>query len=445
MMRKILFATLLMLSGACVSIPKGSDSAQVVAANALLQDFETVPALSSEVPASVSALLRFVGLDQGGTIHAHMDAGTGLPRVNVTIESNDSRQPLGLDADGLLVAIDTEQRSTVPGQVEFEWTPWHGNGRYVLNLQLLDWRNGNIPSSHVITVNVTGIPEGVPNVKSRFIQLYQDHFGLTLTSPAFAHYNAPDPGNGDESRWVSTAYIGDRLYEIDIFDSGKITSTSYAINSDEGGGFCNPSGTIRILAVVVDYGNTGLDPAEVEAALRDGLDEAESHWSDYSREIGLSAPILEVGLTTFVYGAPSHPGQYLTPQEIRSASGLDPADFDLLVEIDLDKDNTSTGQYGGLGVSLGDGCRPLGSRQVNIGFNVRDRNSLENAMNVSVFEHELMHGMGWMHWWPNESGDGMSWLNSRAGWEPHLLFGWMDVDGDGVIEIQDPTPYGLIP
>lgn len=383
-------------------------------------------------------------LDEGGTIHASTNPATGLPTATTLVESSDSYLPLGLEADGLLVAIDTEQRGATPYQVEFEWTPWHGNGRYVLNLQLLDWQNNTLPSSQVITANVVGLPEDAPTVKSRFIDLYRNRFGLNLTAPTFARFNASSHSPDKESRWVSTAYIGNHLYEIDILNNGTITTPSYAINTDESVGFCRPSGTIRMLAVVVDYGNTGLDPADAESALRAGLEEAQQQWADTSLQIGLSEPVLQVELTTFVYGPPPLTGRYVTPDEIRSASGLDPADFDLLVEIDLDKNNTITGQYEGMGVSLGDGCRPLGVRHTNSAFNVRDQNSLENAMSGSIFNHELIHSMGWMHWWPNQSGDSLSWVHSRTGWEPSLLFGWTDVDGDGIIEILDPTPYGLI-
>jgi hypothetical protein len=28
---------------------------------------------------------------------------------------------------------------------------------------------------------------------------------------------------------------------------------------------------------------------------------------------------------------------------------------------------------------------------------------------------------------------------------PTLMFGWTDSDGDGVVEILDPTPYGMAP
>lgn len=440
----LLLGGLLVLSGACTAAPTGGERGQIAAASGVLADLEEPTTPSSDTPASVSALVRFVELDQGGTIYAGTDPATGLATVSVRIESNNSRLPVGLEADGLLVVLHTDKGGKTPNQVELEWTPWHGNGRYVLNLQLLDWQNRTAPSSRVITVDVVGIPEDAPTLKSRFIELYRERFNLNLAAPVFARYNAPDRNSSELSRWVSAAYIEDRLYEIAIFDNGTITGTSYVLNSDEGGGFCRPSGTLRMLAVIVDYGNTGLDPADADAALRAGLEEARARWAETARQIGLPAPILDVELTTLDYGAPPRAGRYVTPEEIRSASGLDPADFDLLAEIDLDKDNTTTRQYGGLGVSLGDGCRPSGSRRTNIAFTVMDRNLLENAVPRLVFEHELIHSMGWMHWWPNQTGDGLSWAHSSGGWEPTLMFGWVDVDGDGIIEILDPTPYGLI-
>jgi hypothetical protein len=439
----VLLASLLFATCGCAVAPKSSERGEIVTAQPVLDDVGGAITPFPRVPVSVSALLRFVELAQGGIIHASVDGATGLPMATVRVESNDSHLPLGLEADGLLVAIEANKSAALPNQVELKWTPWHGNGYYVLNLQLLDQQNDAIPSSQVIIVNVAGISENAPAVKSKFIELYRNRFGLNLTAPVFARYIALDPLAGEISRWVSAAYIGNRLYEIDLFDNGAITSTAYAINSDEGGGFCRPAGTIRLLAVIVDYGNTGLNPADVDTALRSGLEAARKRWVDYSRQLGISEPILNVELTTFVYGAPSQPGQYVTPDEMR-ARGLNPSSFDLLAEIDLDKNNSVTGQYEGVGVSLGDGCRPGGSRRTNLAFNVTNRKLMQSAMPRSVFEHELMHSLGWMHWWPNKAADGLSFAQSGEGWEPSLMFGWTDTDGDGIIEILDPTPYGLI-
>lgn len=136
--------------------------------------------------------------------------------------------------------------------------------------------------------------------------MYRERLGLT-GSPIFARFNASTYSPYKESRWVSTAYIGNHLYEIDILDNGTITTPSYVINSDESVGFCRPSGTIRMLAVVVDYGNTGLDPMDVEAALlawywRGPL---QQQWANTSLQIGPSEPVLQVELTTFVDGTPA--------------------------------------------------------------------------------------------------------------------------------------------
>src|SRR6185295_4147251 len=119
----------------------------------------------------------------------------------------------------------------------------------------------------------------------------------------------------------------------------------------------------------------------------------------------------------------------------------DPAQFDILTEIDLDHDNLATGHYDGLGVSLAGGCRTSGSNRVNIAMNV---NSSEgSSVGGSIFEHELTHAMGWQHWWANGSGSTPDWASLAGYWMPWRMFGWTDLDGDGVIEIQDPTPYGI--
>ena len=58
----------------------------------------------------------------------------------------------------------------------------------------------------------------------------------------------------------------------------------------------------------------------------------------------------------------------------------------------------------------------------------------------AVYHHEVAHYWGWEHGWSPSCGA------TRLGFEPFIaspvLFGWEDVDGDGVPEIVDDTPYG---
>ncbi|HEY2981861.1 MAG TPA: hypothetical protein VGJ22_11815 [Anaerolineales bacterium] len=399
------------------------------------------------VEAPSAALVRFVDVADGGTIGASVDPITGFPRATVRIESSvdDSQLSIGLDANGLMVShTGYESHASLPFQRDLTWTPWEGNGQYVLNVQLLDWDTAHqVLSSQQIVVNVTGIPDSTPSVRQRFIDLYRQDFGITLTAPAFARYNKLFAEALDAARWVSTAYIGDRVYELAIFDDGTVGSTSSIVSSDSGA-YCRPIGTIDMLAVIVDYGNTGVDPAAVAADLAFSADRSNQRWARYSANIGFSEPILHVNLTTVTAGAPPAPGQFLTVDQVRALTGYDTAGFDVTAEIDLDADNVTVGQFGGLGVSLGGGCRPSGSNSVNIGMDVIQPDFQPgDGVGGSVFDHELIHGMGWMHWWPNGLADSRSWIDTYDAWNPYLLFGWTDTDGDGLIEIQDPTPYGL--
>jgi hypothetical protein len=57
---------------------------------------------------------------------------------------------------------------------------------------------------------------------------------------------------------------------------------------------------------------------------------------------------------------------------------------------------------------------------------------------ATAYHHELGHVWGWDHDWSacESRGAFSSFITAPA------LFGWTDTDGDGVIEINDPTPYG---
>ncbi len=405
----------------------------------------TVSEPSVNEPAT--SLVRFVGLAEGGTINASVDPATGLPTATVLIESDSDLGLLsiGLDANGMMVAhVGYESTGTLPYQREIVWTPWAGNGEYVLTVNLLDWdATHQVLSSQAIHINVIGIPEGTATVRERFIQLYQQNFGVLLSYPAFARYNKLFPDAVDDARWVSSAYIGNTLYELDLMDDGSVYPTTSILNSDNGS-FCRPSGNINMLAVIVDYGNTTANVAELEADLLFSLNRSNQRWADYSAGIGLAEPILHVDLTTVFAGPPVTSGQFLTAEQIRTITGYDPAQFDIVTEIDIDTDNSAAGTYGGRGVSFGGGCRPSGSNFVNIGMNAETGGFQPGEGPAgSIFDHELIHGMGWMHWWPNQYADSSSWINTVYSWDPYLFFGWTDPDGDGIIEIYDPTPYGL--
>jgi hypothetical protein len=62
---------------------------------------------------------------------------------------------------------------------------------------------------------------------------------------------------------------------------------------------------------------------------------------------------------------------------------------------------------------------------------------------VMDFNHELSHVFGLVDDWPIPPdmipGPFGQPIND---WVPYPMFGWTDADGDGIIEMLDPTPYG---
>jgi hypothetical protein len=111
--------------------------------------------------------------------------------------------------------------------------------------------------------------------------------------------------------------------------------------------------------------------------------------------------------------------------------GLSPDDFRPVIVVDLNPDRVAggfanpggdiyMGNYGRWTAALGE----------------REWSSVARA----VYHHEVAHYWGWDHGWSSTCGA------TKLGFEPFIaapvLFGWEDVDGDGVPEIIDDRPYG---
>jgi hypothetical protein len=407
----------------------------------------TLQADSSPANTEEPYSIRLADLQDGATV-TPVIAANGFPVIDLQVETTGPiplYSVLALEADDLWVS-QAETDGADPSNTVLQWNAWHGNGNYTLIVQVLDYEAGGVLASKTVHVTVSGIPNGTLTVKERIIQVYQQQFGLNLTAPTIARYTKPSPYAVEESRWVSAAYMGNKLYEVNIFDNGFAGGQVYDLNSDTNG-FCRPAGRYNMLVIFVDYGNTGLDPALGIPSIEEWRLKANRIWSDYSTSIGLSEPILQIDrMETAIVSAPPTPGQSLTVDQVQQLTGKNPSDFDLLVEIDLDANNSFAGQYGGLGISLNGGCLPGGAQRVNIAFSAIDQETLLNGAPGSVFGHELEHIMGWEHWWLNGLANNADQVDKGLFWMPTLLFGWTDTDGDGIIEILDTsTPYGLVP
>jgi hypothetical protein len=343
--------------------------------------------------------VSFMDLVDGSTVTL-VDGPLG-PQVETKVRA----APMGdqcklfLQADGLMMdmhrSADVATYSTV-----MTWWPWHGNGDY--ELQLTSWPMDLCCRQAVqtITVKVSGFPASQPTITDRFIQLYQREFGLNLSAPIVTRYLKPIEEAIDVTRWVSVAYIADKMYELDLFDDGTSRAVSRPIGHRIPGDdpMCRPAGEYEMLFVFVDYHNTGV----TEENAMQALVEAEAKYNDFYLQQALAAgssePILQVHVTGFFLDRPVIPGQLLLPAEIAERTGVDTNQYDLIVEVDLDSTMSVSSQFSGVGFG-GTGCFDTGSPYVNIYFVVTTARDMD--FSGTIFDHELSHSLGWMHWWPN--------------------------------------------
>jgi hypothetical protein len=416
-------------------------------------DIEVVAGAAVRPPAgsapSGRLQIRFLNVADGGTITARTGA-QGLPLASLRVEA-DAVPPrdtfpiqVYVDADGLDIGVAVNTNKELSFRADFQWSPLRGNGKYVLIAKALSFDRLTEVSQR-ITIEVAGIPPSVPSPLAKIIQVYQKEFGLALAAPAVARFN--DLANPSKSKWVSTAYIGPTLYEVDVWDAGRTWGGTRPVNNPQPWPACRPAGRLRLLVVFVDYRNTDLTPDAALKALKAAAARANGEYAQYATDHGWKTPILQLDVTGAYVSPPPSPGKLITAAQTKSLTGFDPAQFDLLLQVDLDSALTyqqpgNTKQAGGIAFG---GCDGSGAHEVNIWIELKGGPKPDADLYYTLLSHELAHVLGWQHTWPLGSGSGgatCDWNNENPTW-PTLLFGWTDTDGDGVPEILDPTPYGL--
>jgi len=407
-------------------------------------------ASTTETPTPGGTTIAFLSLADGSTLTAGLDSA-GFAQTTVTLQAEgDAIKDVILEADGLQVARAHNDSYGNPFRADLSWTPFRGNGKYDLTAYARtadSAENYFTPIANAsLAVDVEGIPAGSESIRDRFIRLYSERFGLSVPVPPLARYIRPVPTALDPSRWVSVAYLGDYDYEIDLMDDGSIKTNQMAINHAERGlaTICRPAGTLDMLVVFVDYGNTGIAQGTAFTALTDAQSHSAGWHQTYAATHGLSAPLLQINTTPAWISAPPTTGEFLTSAQIQSLTGFSTRDYDLVAQVDLDSGASVGARYHGLGFALYGGCLPGGSEQVNLFMTVQTPDDLAVGLYGSLLDHELSHDLGWQHWWPTGTGgagDQMIWKNDNSCFA-YLFFGWTDVDGDGTIELLDPNPYG---
>ena len=411
--------------------------------------------------ASTAGQVRFVNLTGGGTIEGTWD-DQGQPQVLVQVEASGTAvvETIELVANG--VAIPAEARNggrQDPFLGEITWNPLNGGGEYTLEAcAVLEDKSELCQSAHV---TVTGIPTFTPTppppgqagAVAAISGLILQEYGVTIPQPTV--YRFDDPVHPYLSRWIGSAYFDGMRYYVDLYDDGHAAWSS-GIYSDAARPLdsdiwtiCKPAGHYRLLILFVDYDGLLADPQQALDAIEPVVEWTNNRYADFALQQGLSTPPLSIEANAAFCGQPPTSGEVLTAQQVLELTGEDPADYDIVVEIDIDPQAVfGTREFPGVITASGGGiamqgcARPPFGGAVHIWSAIPDPALVEGGLVMDI-NHELSHIFGLVDNWPIQSGTipgpGGEPIND---WIPYPMLGWTDTDGDGLIEITDPTPYG---
>ena len=281
---------------------------------------------------------------------------------------------------------------------------------------------------------VSGPPSRPPDsVESAVTAAYAREFSETIARPAI--YNDPSGGGCTAPHLTTTAYVrtssttGRLLYLMTTPD-GRVVARKSRVES-----VVLPAGTFRVLVVIAKH------PATIgDSTLR--------HWEAAQAKInhdhaafaasrGLPRSIVSFDNTNVLVNA-GDIADARSPASVRAAverGGLPAEPYQFIVSINLDPTRAEGGFAGADGfVYMGNYGRWSQALTAAEWVNVAN----------AVYHHEVAHHWGWPgshDWAPQCHGQAAH----RPFIVPPILFGWEDVDGDGVPEILDATPYGRLP
>jgi len=298
---------------------------------------------------------------------------------------------------------------------------------------------------------VTGLPaltrpEAMSSgeARTRIVQLYREVFGLSLPAPAVAKKH---PARVASDPWVSTAYVGGRLHQIDLYPDGRVEAFSTTAG--------RPAGTCSPLVVFLDHGSLDLDPGSVLVALSEATDAANRAHGAYPIRNGSDEPILRLETEGVVVPSPKRRSRFLlTLDEIRSLTGFEPTGFDWVAQVELDaagdarRAGAAEGWPDACGVAVGCDAGRLDSAP-HLWATIEAASQLygkESRLLTVLLTHEVHHLFGYpsSQDWPCAAGTRAEPSDCCGPTNvPALLLGWTDTDGDETPEILDPSPYGL--
>ena len=283
--------------------------------------------------------------------------------------------------------------------------------------------------STVVFGQAPPLPEPPPDsIVAAVKAAYQREFGVTMEHPAI--YNNPLAVDcRGEGHLTTTAYLREGLTTT-LLSMYMSRDGGSVIRRNRSQVLLAPAGTIRVLVVLVRY------PETVTADALGFWEEAQKQINDehaaFAKSRGYPRPVVAFDNTNIEVDPAVLPDPH-SPAAVRRAaerSGVSPADFQIVMAIDINPRESA----GGLSINS--------ERSVYVG----NYSSWKTAVSArawkmiarTAYHHEMAHHWGWTHDWA-ESCDQPEYAPFIA---PPILFGWEDLLGRHVPEILSETPYG---
>ena len=283
-------------------------------------------------------------------------------------------------------------------------------------------------------------PPATVVVKDSIVQAFSRSFGFDVPEPAFgvsrAQYLLVDDRE-QTTYWTSTVYADSSenasdvlkwtLYRVYVGEAGQLLGSNIVQHGRR------PQGNHRVLVVAIDYGNTNI--AEVlDDEWLDAQQEINQALIDLAASQGFAEPILQFSNTNILVDRSEieNPEIRQDVEAVAREKGYEREDYDILVSLDLDAQNpVPSGLHDGF---------TNGRDFVYLPYYFlaqdapADLSRLAGFLAQNLYDHHIGHIFGWEHSWTGQ--DGGFFITQPD------LYGWTDVDGDGIREIEDPTPYG---
>ncbi len=417
--------------------------------------------------------VRFVNVSDGGSVQAVMaqsETDTAQrPLVLLQFEvTGGAPLSITLTANGLS-ALDESNHTTYadnptgasPFTGELRWSPMNGGGEYTLVATVVD--NDKQMVEATIHVTVTGIAAFTPTpppldqvaASRRISEIIQQVYGVTIPQPSIQRFDFSNAPN--RSRWIGAAYYQGNRYYVELYDDTRYDLSPGAYTDPAHRSpevyyvYCKPAGLYKVLVLFVDYGNVpGVDREAALAQAPVMADWLNQQYANFAASQGQASAPMRIQADGAFVAAPPSPGNLLRTDEIRSLTGFDADAYDFVIQIDFDANNTyANTHWPGLFPDVGGGIALQGcgsfedpQSRVNIWSSLDEPGNVQGALFMDL-SHEMSHLFGMLDSWPFRPG-ALTRPDGSLGddWIPYVMFGWTDSDGDGVIEILDPTPYG---